>query len=119
MVTVALADAGPLELRPAANAGPTPGYCAALNAKRPLTCAWAAVELSGRGWVPATVAVNGSAVVLRAQGLGLVLGTAYGWGAIPLLSVYDRNTSLPVLPWNRSMAPSSAAPAAVARRVSG
>ena len=29
-----------------------------------------------------------------------VTGSAYGWGPIPMLSVYDRGTGLPVLPWN-------------------
>ena len=32
-----------------------------------------------------------------------VLGSAYGWGSIPLLSLYDKITDLPVLPWNKSL----------------
>ena len=35
---------------------------------------------------------------------GLVLATAYGWGDVPMLSAYDKQTGLPVLPWNRTVA---------------
>jgi len=33
----------------------------------------------------------------------MILGSAMGWGPIPMLSAYDRGTRLPVLPWNRSV----------------
>ena len=36
-------------------------------------------------------------------GVVAVTGSAYGWGAIPLLTVYDNATDLPLLPWNRSL----------------
>jgi hypothetical protein len=36
-----------------------------------------------------------------------VLGSAYGWGAIPMLTVYDTASALPVLPWNTSWNSSS------------
>jgi hypothetical protein len=32
-----------------------------------------------------------------------VIGSAYGWGSVPMLNVYDARTNLPVLPWNRSV----------------
>jgi hypothetical protein len=113
-VTVTLADTvGPLELRPPANAHPDDGdggnttlwgsgngSCTVLNRQVPGTCAWAAIKLAGQGWVNATVSVAGSHVVLTAPGTGVVVGTAYGWGAIPMLTVYDAKSSLPVLPWN-------------------
>ena len=111
VLTVRLADAGPLELRPPSNAHPDGGNgtlfpngtsCAAKNAQVPKTCAWAAVEISGHGWVNASVTVKGSAMVLTAPGSGAVLGSAYGWGAIPMLTAYESGTSLPVLPWNTS-----------------
>jgi len=35
-----------------------------------------------------------------------VLGSAYGWGPIPMLSAVDKASDLPVLPWNRSVAAS-------------
>ena len=122
VVKVSLSDVagGPgagLELRPPANLHPDGGNgilspdCAAQNAKAPKTCAWAAVEIGTRGvWANASVSVEGSTMVLTvsaaaaaaAGGVGQVLGTAYGWGAIPMLTVYDKRTSLPVLPWNSS-----------------
>lgn len=127
VVKVSLSDVadsgrgGGLELRPPANLHPDGGNgtlspdCAVQNAKVPKTCAWAAVELGRRGvWANASVSVEGSTMVLTvsaaaaaaaaaaAGGVGQVLGTAYGWGAIPMLVVYDKRTSLPVLPWNSS-----------------
>ena len=68
----------------------------------PFTCAWAAVELSGIGWLNATIAVRGRGLVLTVPVRGGVVGSAYGWGAIPMLTVYDASSSLPVLPWNTS-----------------
>jgi hypothetical protein len=52
-------------------------------------------------------------VVFAASGIApvapAVLGSAYGWGSIPLLSAYDAGTDLPVLPWNESVAAAAAA----------
>ena len=39
--------------------------------------------------------VGGASVTVEA--------TAYGWAPIPMMSVYDKATGLPVLPWNRSI----------------
>ena len=107
VVTVQLSDAGLLELRPPANMRPDGGNntvdCAVENAKVPNTCAWGAVELAGHGWLNATtVGVQGNTMKLTVAGIGSVVATAYGWGAIPMMSVYDSVTSLPVLPWNSS-----------------
>ena len=100
-VTVRLSNAGPLELRQPANA--VPGLnCTAQDAVAPGTCAWGSVAIAGEGWANASVSVNGSAMLLTVPGTGKVVGTAYGWGAIPMMTVYDRSTSLPVLPWNSS-----------------
>ncbi len=102
-VTVALVDATVLEERPPSNARyANASVCAAENAKVPFTCAWAAVELRGLGWLNASVAVNASNLVLTVPAVGIVMGSAYGWGAIPMLTVYDHSSSLPVLPWNTS-----------------
>jgi len=83
--------------------------CDTQNAKTPGTCAWAAVEISGAGWINATVTVatNGAALRLSApvpqDVSATVLGTAYGWGPVPLMNAYDQATDLPILPWNRSV----------------
>ena len=55
--------------------------------------------------------VRGHSLLLEAQlpagptPAGLVLATAYGWGDVPLLSgsAYDKQSGLPVLPWNRTV----------------
>ena len=31
-----------------------------------------------------------------------VLPQAYAWGGVPLMSLYDKHTHLPVLGWNRT-----------------
>ena len=54
--------------------------------------------------VPASAADGVDSVSERADGVPpRVTGSAYGWGPIPMLSVYDRASGLPVLPWNRSL----------------
>lgn len=82
--------------------------CTALNAKTPGTCGWAAVKLADKGWLNATVSVapGGQGLMLNTTCIkcyGPVIGTQYAWGAIPLMSAYDRGTGLPVLPWNRTL----------------
>ena len=92
-----LRDARRLELRPPANA--VPGLdCAA---EPPGTCAWAAVHLAGAGWLNATLEAAGAALRLTVPRVGTVLGTAYGWGGVPMLTAYEAD--LPVLPWNRTL----------------
>ena len=95
---------GELELRPPSNAVAFPVQnCTEQDKTVPGTCAWAAIELgSGGGWVNATVGVKGNTIVLTAPGNGAAVNTAYGWGAIPMMTVYEKETGLPVLPWNTS-----------------
>ena len=51
--------------------------------------------------VNTTVAVSADGRRLLFDSHGFIVGgTSYGWGAIPLLSVYDKGTGLPVLPWH-------------------
>lgn len=77
------------------------------TAQEPGTCAWASVRLTKEGWVNATVTISeGRRMVLIAavtQPGQNVIGSAYGWGSVPMLNVYDARTDLPVLPWNRSL----------------
>jgi hypothetical protein len=77
-------------------------------------CAWAALNVRGVGWLNATVSLEGkSGLVLTAHVPSIghasvaddpftVVGSAYGWGAIPMLVAYDVATRLPVLPWNET-----------------
>lgn len=95
----------------------TAGDCTALNAKIPLTCAWAALQFDdqGRSWVNASIAlsVDGRSMVLKAAppaGATRIVASSYGWGGIPILSVYradmeGEDGQLPVLPWNRTISP--------------
>jgi hypothetical protein len=82
------------------------------NASMTSQCAWAELEISGVGWVNSTVAIQagGKAMVFTAplppafEGAVTIVGSAYGYGPIPMLNVYDKGTDLPVLPWNRTTA---------------
>ena len=68
-------------------------------------CAWAELLLADGSWVNATLSLaGGSALTLTASpapaaSAGAPLASRYGWGAVPMLSLYDRGTGLPVLPW--------------------
>ena len=65
-------------------------------------CAWAELQFSNGSWINATItlAAAGTALTLTAQaGVGAPVASRYGWGAVPMLSVYDKQTGLPVLPW--------------------
>ena len=70
-------------------------------------CAWAELQLTDGSWVNATItlAVGGAGLTLTAPGApaqsapGAPVASRYGWGAVPMLSVYDKQTGLPVLPW--------------------
>lgn len=85
-----------------------PLNCSALHAS---VCAWASLHLADLGWLNASVrlAPGGRALVLEAalppaaRATDSVLATSYGYGDIPLMNVYDVDTGLPVLPWNRSI----------------
>ena len=37
-------------------------------------------------------------------GVGAPVASRYGWGAVPMLSVYDKHTGLPLLPWSQRVA---------------
>jgi sialate O-acetylesterase len=73
----------------------------------PGTCAGAAVLLNGKGWVNATVTIKDTnSVVLTAtngDAKDVIVATSYGWGSIPMMTIYDKGTDLPVLPWNEKM----------------
>lgn len=86
------------------------------NASMAEQCAFAALHVSGVGWINASVAVDDSGQKLilsaslpprRANATSVderrLLGSAYGWGPIPMMSAYDAESELPVLPWNRSI----------------
>ena len=112
-VAITLRDAAPagLALRAPFNAG-TAGNCSALNAATPGTCAWAAVQFNDPAatWANATVALSadGAGVVLTAAavpaGATRATATSYGWGSIPMLTVYRADADLPVLPWKEVIA---------------
>ena len=80
-------------------------------------CAWAALKLASGVWVNATVTVSApNQVTLTAPqmdrsaggaeaALALPVASAYGWGNIPMMNVYDRGTNLPLLPFNSSFVP--------------
>eukprot|EP00418_Pyrodinium_bahamense_P085379 CAMPEP_0179051066 /NCGR_PEP_ID=MMETSP0796-20121207/21055_1 /TAXON_ID=73915 /ORGANISM="Pyrodinium bahamense, Strain pbaha01" /LENGTH=532 /DNA_ID=CAMNT_0020747599 /DNA_START=60 /DNA_END=1658 /DNA_ORIENTATION=- len=101
-------DAG-LVLRPAHNANPG---CADLG---PYACGWASLQFNDpvRSWVNASVAIGSDkmTMVLRATppvGATDIIASSYGWGAIPMMTVYRADMSgkdgqLPVLPWNRNV----------------
>jgi hypothetical protein len=77
--------------------------------------------VEGAGWLNATVTVPSDdlrSLLLTAQlpparqppapwvaAAPAVMGSAYGWGPIPMMNVYDKGTGLPVLGWNESMTP--------------
>jgi len=95
----------------------TAGDCAALNAKMPRSCAYAELQFDdpSKSWVNATVNLGADkrTLVLSAtppQSSNRVLASRYGWGAIPMLTVYradmaGQDGQLPVLPWSRSLQP--------------
>ena len=76
-------------------------------------CAWAAIEINGTSWLNATVLATRdgrrleltAAVGHIAPGLASVTASSYGWGGVPMMAAYDGGTDLPVLSWNRSLAP--------------
>jgi sialate O-acetylesterase len=88
--------------------------CAALNAKVPRTCAWAELQFNdaAKTWVNATVSIgaHNKTIILTVQevptGANEILASSYGWGSVPMMSVYradmdGKDGQLPVLTWNR------------------
>merc|ERR1719506_362685 len=88
---------GDLELRYPAN------YVAGLDCSKLAAgvCAWAGLRTGG-AWTNATVAVEGKALLLSGSAANAD-ATQYGYGSIPMMSVYDSQTGLPVLPWNMTL----------------
>jgi len=86
-----------------------------VNGSMATQCAWGSLSVEGSGWLNATTTVQpgGQSILLTAtlpnqatlphNAVARVAGSAYGWGPIPMLSVYDKSTKLPVLPWNESV----------------
>ena len=78
-----------------------------------LRCAWAELQLADGKWVNATIAIIASspaaltltaaAAPLAGAGAGPPLASRYGWGTVPMLSVYDKGTGLPLLPWSEKV----------------
>lgn len=110
-----------LELRAPANAI-SELNCSGLNEKTPDTCAWVnvtgvvtttaeddgLVKSSASAARPfarnATISVHGSKVQLswpcESEGAAYdVQRVRYGWGSIPMMSVYDKGSGLPLLPF--------------------
>jgi len=97
------------------------------NASMTSQCAWASLLLDGHGWLNASVSIgaDGQSLLLSAElppghaaqsssaaegvaggtatSMPAVLGSAYAWGPIPMMSAYDKGTALPVLAWNESL----------------
>jgi sialate O-acetylesterase len=73
----------------------------------PGTCTGAEVLLNGKGWVNATITIRDTnSVILTAatsDAKDVIVATSYGWGSIPMMTIYDKGTALPVLPWNEIM----------------
>jgi hypothetical protein len=79
------------------------------NASMELQCAWAAVEVGG-SWLNATVAIapGGQSLILTTSVPPTVTATAatatsYGWGPIPMMNIYNKDSDLPVLAWNKTL----------------
>ena len=118
VVTVSLHDVeGGLVLKPAFNHGMPPMLrgCAALNTANPGTCAFGSVQFNdaARSWVNATVGLSVDKkaielVALAPHGATKAIATSYGWGSVPMLTVYradmdGEDGQLPVLPWNKTL----------------
>jgi hypothetical protein len=76
------------------------------------TCAWASIKLAQAGWVNATVSIQATnQVVLTVtssshDGTDLsqddtMEATSYGWGSVPMMTLYDAGSDLPIMPWKK------------------
>lgn len=127
IVTLTLNDVSPggliADVYPFNYLGPRSGVpgavldCTDLDTKTPGTCAWAAIQLNDGSWINATISVSSDRQKLiftasqRSNPFVTVeppLASSYGWGPIPLMSVYDKTTGLPLLGWKENI--SSTAP---------
>eukprot|EP00812_Abedinium_dasypus_P012477 NODE_5992_length_538_cov_215.585921.p2 GENE.NODE_5992_length_538_cov_215.585921~~NODE_5992_length_538_cov_215.585921.p2 ORF type:complete len:139 (+),score=38.22 NODE_5992_length_538_cov_215.585921:3-419(+) len=72
-------------------------------------CAWAELQRADGTWVNATIttAAGGKKLTFSAPPgeSGAPVASRYGWGAVPMLNVYDKQTGLPLLPWSETIAP--------------
>lgn len=96
------------------------------NASMAEQCAWASIQVKGHGWLNASVDIisgdggttgggsggSADAMVLTAQlpasvaaaAAVEVVASSYGWGPIPMMSIYRQDADLPVLAWNKTLA---------------
>jgi len=108
-VTVSLNDVSSSGLRddqyPFNYLGGTFDCSAAKNSNK---CAWASLQLANGSWVNSSIAGKGNRVTLSLPQAyakaGAPVASRYAWGAVPMMSVYDRGTSLPVLAWSETVA---------------
>jgi hypothetical protein len=74
------------------------------------TCAWASIKMAQAGWVNATVSIQApNQVVMTVSSSShdevdlsqddTMEATSYGWGSVPMMTLYDAGSALPVLPW--------------------
>jgi sialate O-acetylesterase len=70
-------------------------------------CAWASLQLANGSWVNSSIAVKGNQMTLSLpeaySQAGAPVASRYAWGAVPMMSVYDRETSLPLLAWSEKV----------------
>ena len=70
-------------------------------------CSWAALRLDSGDVLNASLRVSGAAqITLAARGApagSRVVEASYAWGAVPMMSLYDAATGLPVLPWKEAV----------------
>eukprot|EP00310_Coccolithus_braarudii_P025044 CAMPEP_0183334410 /NCGR_PEP_ID=MMETSP0164_2-20130417/3020_1 /TAXON_ID=221442 /ORGANISM="Coccolithus pelagicus ssp braarudi, Strain PLY182g" /LENGTH=504 /DNA_ID=CAMNT_0025503537 /DNA_START=229 /DNA_END=1743 /DNA_ORIENTATION=+ len=88
--------------------------CSAARGKcshRSVKCAWAQLLFADGQWVNATISIapGGGALTLTpvvaptgSSCDGAPVGSRYGWAALPMMSLYDKKTGLPVLPWSET-----------------
>lgn len=78
------------------------------------TCAGPMILMNGEaGWVDATVELqegdSRSTIIMRPIATKsinddtMILATSYGWGAVPMMTIYDKGTDLPVLGWSEKV----------------
>jgi sialate O-acetylesterase len=78
-----------------------------LNCSAIQQCAWASLQLANGSWVNSSIAVKGNQMTLSLpeaySQAGAPVASRYAWGAVPMMSVYDRETSLPLLAWSEKV----------------
>ena len=77
------------------------------NARAEGNCVGAMMKIEGKDWVEAAVSIrDGHDVVFSSSHVpetDKIVATRYGWGAVPMMTLYDADTNLPVLPWNEEL----------------